>query len=161
MQLPVGLEGEHAGVVDLLTREQISFVGDQGEEAVRGPIDGGLEDAAEAKRAELVEKLADVDEEIEELFLMEEDPDADTLKAAIRRTTLARTFVPVFMGSAYKIRECSRSSTASSTISPRPTSAITWLLIASTMRRSLRCRAATLIRSWHSHSSWKRASMAS
>ena len=36
VQLPVGLEGDHAGVVDLLTREQISFVGDQGEELSAG-----------------------------------------------------------------------------------------------------------------------------
>jgi len=52
---------------------------------------------------ELIEKLAEIDEEIEEHFLNEEfDLSADVLKAAIRRNVLSRKFVPVFMGSAYK-----------------------------------------------------------
>lgn len=47
-------------------------------------------------------QLAEVDEEVGELFLMEEGVDAATLQAAIRRATLGLSFVPVFLGSAYK-----------------------------------------------------------
>lgn len=54
------------------------------------------------KRAELLERLADVDEEIGELFLMEEEPTVQQFKDAIRRRTVSCQFVPVFMGSAYK-----------------------------------------------------------
>ena len=47
-------------------------------------------------------QLAEVDEEIGELFLMEQPVDGPTLQAAVRRATLALQFVPVFVGSAYK-----------------------------------------------------------
>jgi elongation factor G len=50
----------------------------------------------------VIERLAEVDDEIGELFLMEEEPDIQTIKAAIRRQTIACKFVPVFMGSAFK-----------------------------------------------------------
>ena len=51
-----------------------------------------------ARRAELVERVAEVDEIVGELFLLEEPVDAETLKGGIRRATLALKFVPVFMG---------------------------------------------------------------
>ena len=51
-----------------------------------------------ARRAELVERIAEVDETVGELFLMEEPIDDDTLKAGIRRATVNLKFVPVFMG---------------------------------------------------------------
>ena len=57
---------------------------------------------AAAKRKELIEKIADVDEQLGELFLMEELIDEDTLREAIRRATVSLAFVPIFMGSAYK-----------------------------------------------------------
>merc|ERR1712079_294463 len=53
-------------------------------------------------RAELVEYLANADEEIGEMFLMEENPSNARVHAAIRRATLARTFTPVMMGTALK-----------------------------------------------------------
>ena len=65
---------------------------------VQIPLTGALKEQAESQRAELVERLADVDEQIGELFLMEEAVNADTLLAAIRRATIALKFVPVFMG---------------------------------------------------------------
>ena len=50
----------------------------------------------------MIEKLADLDDEIAEMFLNEEQPTEDQIRSAIRRQTIARKFVPVFMGSAYK-----------------------------------------------------------
>uniref|UniRef100_A0A7S4N444 Tr-type G domain-containing protein n=1 Tax=Odontella aurita TaxID=265563 RepID=A0A7S4N444_9STRA len=61
-----------------------------------------MADEVEERKLELVEKLADVDDEIAEIFLMEETPTAEDMKAAIRRQTVACAFVPVFMGSAFK-----------------------------------------------------------
>lgn len=58
----------------------------------------GLAAEAEARRAELVEHVADVDAEVGELFLLEEPVDAATLRAGIRRATIALQFVPIFMG---------------------------------------------------------------
>merc|ERR1712232_700167 len=51
---------------------------------------------------ELVEKVADYDDEIGEMFLEEKNPTCEELKSGIRRQTIARQFVPVFMGSAFK-----------------------------------------------------------
>lgn len=54
------------------------------------------------KRGELISALANVDDTIAEYFITEQDPPPDVLRAAIRRCTISRTMVPVFMGAAYK-----------------------------------------------------------
>jgi elongation factor G len=103
VQIPIGLEGEHVGVVDLIDMKAITFDGDRGENVITtSDIPADLMDLVEEKKTELIENLADADEEIGEQFLMEEIPSADELKAAIRRQTIACNFVPVFMGSAFK-----------------------------------------------------------
>jgi len=107
VQVPIGLEDKHSGVIDLLTMETKIFSGDKGENITTEPIESAdlpseTVDLANEKRLELIEMLADVDDEVAELFLMEEEVSGDVLKEAIRRQTVARTFVPVFMGSAFK-----------------------------------------------------------
>ena len=52
------------------------------------------------------DRLAEVDPAIEQLYLNEEEPNAEQLQQAIRRATVARTFVPVLMGSAFKNKGC-------------------------------------------------------
>ena len=101
-QVPIGLSREHVGVVDVVAMEAHYFEGPSGETQVTRPVPDDYVERAEAARAVLLERLADVDDEIAELFLMEEEVSADVLRAAIRRTTIANTFVPVFMGSAFK-----------------------------------------------------------
>ena len=54
------------------------------------------------KRSELISALANVDDEIAEYYLTESVPPTEIIKAAIRRATIARSFIPVFMGAAYK-----------------------------------------------------------
>ena len=56
----------------------------------------------EDRRKELVDQLVDVDEELGEMFLNEIEPTVEDIKKAIRRQTIKRTFVPLFMGSAFK-----------------------------------------------------------
>lgn len=102
VQIPIGLEGNHRGVVDLIEMKAYTFEGERGEKVVEGEIPAEVKDEVEEKRLELLEKLADVNDEIAEFFLMEEMPDVDTLKAAIRKAVIACEFVPVFMGSAFK-----------------------------------------------------------
>lgn len=102
VQIPIGLEAIHEGVIDLIEERSIKFDGEKGEIVSYGDIPEDRKEEVEAKRLELIERLADADDEIAELFLMEETPDIDTLKAAIRRQTIACNFVPVFMGSAFK-----------------------------------------------------------
>ena len=103
VQIPIGLESEHKGLVDVITREVIHFRGDKGEIVERTKdVPEDLLEEMETVRRELVESLADVDDSIAEMFLMEEEPSEQEIKDAIRRQTIELKFVPVFMGSAYK-----------------------------------------------------------
>jgi elongation factor G len=85
-------------------RKAYYFKGDKGEIVKEEPIPESLLDQVEKKRSEMIEMLGNVDDEIGEMFIMEEEPDVETLKAAIRRNTISNKFVPVFMGSAFKNR---------------------------------------------------------
>ncbi|KAL7580836.1 hypothetical protein ACA910_001109 [Epithemia clementina (nom. ined.)] len=102
VQIPIGLEDSYKGVVDLIEQKAYTFDGEKGEIVVESDVPEKLKSLVEEKRLELIEKLSDVDDEIAEVFLMEEMPDTETLKAAIRRAVIACKFVPVFMGSAFK-----------------------------------------------------------
>merc|ERR1712232_1537963 len=103
VQVPIGLEDKHVGIYDLIENKGYTFQGGNGEiiEEVTDLSDDVMS-LIDEKREELIEKLADVDEEIAEIFLCEEIPSTEQMKAAIRRQTIARQFVPVFMGSAFK-----------------------------------------------------------
>ncbi|KAJ3092998.1 Elongation factor G, mitochondrial [Quaeritorhiza haematococci] len=101
VQLPIGAENDFVGVVDLVRMQAYYNEGPKGETIKVGPIPEELKSLAEEKRAELVAAVADADDEIAELFLEEKEPTNEQLLKAIRRATIARTFVPVFMGSAY------------------------------------------------------------
>ena len=102
VHIPIGLEENHAGVVDLVRMEAVTFHGPNGNDIKIEPIPDDLKALASEKRKLLVEAVAEVDEELGEIFLMGEDPSVDQLKAAIRRATVARDFAPLFMGSAFK-----------------------------------------------------------
>lgn len=102
VQLPIGLEDDHQGVVDLVDRAAYYFEGPRGINMVVRPVPEGMREEVENKRQELVERLSEVDDELAELFLSEQPVDADTLRAAIRRGTVSQQFQPVFMGSAFK-----------------------------------------------------------
>lgn len=67
---------------------------------IKDEIPADLKDLCDEKRGVLIETLADVDDEIAEIYLNEETPSIDQIKAAIRRATIARKFTPVVMGSA-------------------------------------------------------------
>ncbi|CAG9986987.1 unnamed protein product [Clonostachys byssicola] len=101
IQIPIGLEDEHEGVVDLIEMKAMYFEGPRGVKVrVVNQVPPTLVELANEKRQALIEKLADVDDEIAELFLEELEPTNEQIKAAIRRSTIARKFTPVMMGSA-------------------------------------------------------------
>ncbi|CCH60744.1 hypothetical protein TBLA_0D02400 [Henningerozyma blattae CBS 6284] len=100
IQVPIGAESELKGVVDIINREAIYNKGVKGNTIEKGPVPDELKELVEEKRQVLIETLADVDEEIAELFLEEKVPSVEQIKNAIRRTTIARTFTPVLMGTA-------------------------------------------------------------
>ena len=90
VQIPMGLEEKFEGVVDIVARRSVQFSGEKGTTITRGEVPAGLVAEVEEKRLELIERLAEVDEEIGDLFLSEQEPTPDQLKAAIRRQTIAR-----------------------------------------------------------------------
>jgi len=104
LQLPIGTESEFAGVVDLIDMK--AYVWDleanKGDEFRTEEIPANMLDEAKAKRAEMIEKLADVDDQIMELFMEEKEPTQEQIIAAIRKGTVNFTVVPVIMGSAFK-----------------------------------------------------------
>ncbi|GAW07212.1 elongation factor G mitochondrial [Lentinula edodes] len=103
VHVPIGVEDEFRGVVDLVHWRSIYNQGVKGNEVVISEeIPAELIDLATAKRRELIEQLADVDEEIGDLVLMDELPTNAQIDAAIRRATTGLKFSPVFLGSAIK-----------------------------------------------------------
>lgn len=101
IQIPIGAEDEFQGVVDLIERKAMYFEAPRGTKIrIEDKIPANLQDLVEEKRQVLIEKLADVDDEIAEIFLEEQEPTILQIKAAIRRATIARKFSPVIMGSA-------------------------------------------------------------
>lgn len=101
IQIPIGSEDEFEGVVDLIGMQAVYFEGPRGTRVrASDTIPHHLRVLAAAKRQTLIEKLADVDDDIAEAFIEEREPTNDQIKAAIRRATIARKFSPVLMGSA-------------------------------------------------------------
>ncbi|KAK6162588.1 hypothetical protein DH2020_002429 [Rehmannia glutinosa] len=102
VQIPIGLEDDFKGLVDLVNMKAYYFHGSSGEKVVTEDIPANLEAVALEKRRELVEIVSEVDDKLAEAFLSDEPISAAELEEAIRRATVARKFVPVFMGSAFK-----------------------------------------------------------
>ena len=102
IQHPLGLEDDHVGLVDLVTREACTFEGRYGEQVRRGPCPPALRAAVEAQRQLLVEALAEHDPAVADAFLAGAEPGTELLRAALRRATIARAIVPVCLGSAYR-----------------------------------------------------------
>ena len=102
VHVPIGLEENHAGVVDLVRNEAVTFHGPNGNDIKIEQVPENMKALVAEKRRELIEAVAEVDDELGELFLMGEEPTTEQLKAAIRRATVAREFAPLFMGSAFK-----------------------------------------------------------
>jgi elongation factor G len=103
MQIPIGLEDKHDGVVDLVTMKAIYFDGDNGEILREEPIPEGLVIEAETRREMLIDAASMFDDSLMEAAL-EDAVTEEMLHAAIRKGTLSQELTPVFMGSAYKNR---------------------------------------------------------
>lgn len=102
VQLPIGVENGLKGIIDIVENKAYYYDGDNGETIRTEEVPSEFAKTTQEKKADLIAALAEVDEEIEEMFLMEEEPTIEKLKEAIRRCTINLSFCPVFMGSAYK-----------------------------------------------------------
>jgi len=103
MQLPIGLEDKHQGVIDLITLEAIFFDGTQGEVIRRGAIPAELKAEAEKARQEMLDAVSMFSDELTEAALEGRETPELIIEAA-RRGAVSRELTPVLMGSAYKNR---------------------------------------------------------
>ena len=101
LQIPIGLEGDLKGVVDLVTMKAVYFEGANGDVIREAEIPAELQEEAEAKREELLDAASMYSEELMEAIL-EGTPTEEMIYDAVRAGTLSLELVPVFLGSAYK-----------------------------------------------------------
>lgn len=101
MQIPIGLEVKHEGVVDLIQMKALYFDGPSGEIVRVENIPSDLQDEAESKREEMLEAISMFSEELMEAIFEERVTD-ELIFDAVRRGTISNNLTPVFMGSAYR-----------------------------------------------------------
>ncbi len=104
MQLPIGVESSFRGVVDLLEQKAIYWDDELGREPRVVEIPAELREAAAEARAQLVERIAELDDELTIKFLEGEEITIPELKAALRRAVIAGKATPVFCGSSLRNR---------------------------------------------------------
>ena len=103
IELPIGREEAFAGVIDLVNMKAVVYdEASEGKNFQTTEIAPDMLDEAKLARAELVERIADLDEGVMEAFLEKGDLSAEELVPAIRRQTVAGRFIPVLCGSAFK-----------------------------------------------------------
>ncbi|VEU59134.1 elongation factor G [Mesomycoplasma neurolyticum] len=102
IQLNIGAENDYRGLIDLVEMKAFEYDGNKEEEAIEIEIPSDLLEKAKLMRAELVEAVADFDEEIMMMALDGQEVDAETLRAAIRKATLTSEFFPVVCGTSFK-----------------------------------------------------------
>ena len=101
MQIPIGLEDSHEGVVDLVAMEAVYFDGNQGEIIRHEPIPPPLRPEADKARQEMLDAVSMFSDELTEAILEGRETPQQVI-AAVRKGTVSRQLTPVFMGSAYK-----------------------------------------------------------
>ena len=102
VQYPIGKENDFRGIIDLITMKASIYLDDLGQEVEIVDIPEDLKEKADQLRFELIEAVAETDEELLMKYLEGEELTEAEIKTAIRNTTIANKMVPVCCGSAYK-----------------------------------------------------------
>ncbi|MGH6882229.1 MAG: elongation factor G, partial [Hypericibacter sp.] len=103
LQLPIGVESEFSGVVDLVRMKGVTWKDEAlGAEFTVGDIPVDLKEKAKEYRHALLETIVELDEAVLEAYLDGKEPDEDTIKRLVRKGTVTSLFVPVICGSAFK-----------------------------------------------------------
>jgi elongation factor G len=102
IQIPIGAESEFRGVVDLVEMKAIVWKDDEGSEYETVDIPDDLVEQANEWHHKMLDVVASEDEDLLEKYLMEEDLSPDEIRSVIRKGTIARDFVPVMLGTAFK-----------------------------------------------------------
>ncbi|WP_028795261.1 elongation factor G [Thalassobaculum salexigens] len=103
MQLPIGVESDFVGLVDLVTMKAVRWLDESlGAKFEIEEIPADMADQAAEYRQKLVELAVEMDDAAMEAYLEGEEPSEEVLRACIRKGVLTNSFVPVFLGSAFK-----------------------------------------------------------
>ena len=102
MQIPIGLEEEHRGVVDLVSMNAVYFEGTRGEKLRLGAIPADLMERAGEKRSEMLEAVSMFDDQLMEDWLEEKEICEEAIHAAIRKGVQSLQLCPVYVGSAFR-----------------------------------------------------------
>jgi elongation factor G len=102
IQVPIGAEDNFLGVVDLFTMKKIVYTDDLGSTMAQEDVEGELKELALKWRQNLVENIAEQDEELLEMFFDGQELPIDRMKQALRKATIAGTVLPMLCGSAFK-----------------------------------------------------------
>ena len=102
LQLPIGIEENFEGLIDLLNMKALKFEGDFGQVVKEGDVPGNLLERAKEWRAKLVEKIVAEDEKLLEKYLAKEEISVEELRKVLRRAVLNYKLIPVFCGTALR-----------------------------------------------------------
>ena len=102
IQMPIGAENTFRGVIDIIERKQYMYNNDQGIDIVEKEIEDQYKDEVEDLRANLIEAIAEYDDDFMEKYLDGKELSIDEIKKTIRKAVLTSEFFPVLCGSAYK-----------------------------------------------------------
>ena len=102
IQLPIGAEEDFKGLIDLLEMKAYIYKNDLGTDIEVTDIPADMQEKAEEYRTELLEHLAEVDENLMEKYFADEEITIEEMKDVIRKSTIENTMVPVTCGTSYK-----------------------------------------------------------
>ena len=102
IQLPIGKEDEFKGIIDLFEMKAYIYNDDKGDDISIVDIPEDMADEAELYRAELVEKICELDDDLMMAYLEGEEPSNEELKAVLRKATCECAAIPVCCGTAYR-----------------------------------------------------------
>jgi elongation factor G len=100
LQLPIGAEANFKGLVDLISGQ--AYIYDADGKAQKGEVPADIQEQVESEKENLIENIAEADDELIERYLEGEELSEEDLRSALRKGILTRTFVPVLCGSATK-----------------------------------------------------------
>ncbi|MDR1800769.1 MAG: elongation factor G [Lachnospiraceae bacterium] len=102
LQLPIGKEDSFTGIIDLMEMKAYIYNDEKGDDISITDVPENMKDDAELYRAELIEKVCELDDELMEMYLEEKEPSVEQMKSVLRRATCESRAVPVCCGSAYR-----------------------------------------------------------
>ncbi len=102
VQLPIGKENDFVGIIDLYEMKAYLYHGEKGDDVEVTDIPDDMKDDAEIYRADMIEKICELDEVLMEKYLEGEEISNAELKAGMRKATCEGTIIPVCCGSAYR-----------------------------------------------------------